>query len=246
MKNILEREARECIGIEVENNTGFRGEIINYNSENKKFLIKFLDGSEGWFLKQKIVQGCFKKPILKIDGEKWVKIIDSTYMCSNLGRIKNVDDKEVIGSINKLGYREIGLPKITKFKFFHQAIFYSFNPDKYDKTNKSLVVDHIDLDKSNNILENLRLFTISENRINVRNRHIYIAKHDNGGNTYYCDNMSKFYKFVNAPEWCKSAGYKKRILGYTIEKMTIDDFITSYPEKEEYINENFSFCDILA
>ena len=41
MKNILEREARECIGIEVENNSGFRGKIINYNSENKKFLIKF-------------------------------------------------------------------------------------------------------------------------------------------------------------------------------------------------------------
>lgn len=112
--------------------------------------------------------------------EVWKDIpqYEGLYQVSNLGRVKSLDRKviqwnrfkniEVIykGKILKpkttnRGYLQIGLTKNNKTKNFniHRLVAVVFLKD-YDE---NLTVDHIDCDKENNKVENLRMVTIKEN-----------------------------------------------------------------------------------
>lgn len=95
------------------------------------------------------------------------------YQASNLGRIKSVDrivkhncggpkkvrSKVLKGSIDKYGYRRIGLSKrgVVKHFFVHRIIALTF----LGKSN--LVVNHIDGIKLNNHINNLEYVTTQEN-----------------------------------------------------------------------------------
>jgi len=99
--------------------------------------------------------------------EEYKKFFED-YEISNLGncrkKLKDGTYKELKGSINNRGYRYIQLSRNKKrinFLFHHQ-VAYCFIGERPEK----LVIDHIDRNKLNNKVENLRYITHVEN---VRN-----------------------------------------------------------------------------
>jgi len=92
----------------------------------------------------------------------------SNYAVSNFGNVENVKTGRILkASIdNTTGYYKVSLykNKIAKSYYVHQLVAEAFldNPD--DK----LCVDHIDNNKLNNIINNLRYATHTENNRNAK------------------------------------------------------------------------------
>jgi hypothetical protein len=136
--------------------------------------------------------------------EQWRTIDNySNYQVSNFGRVRNVGtDRILIPSILKNGYRQIGLYKDKKMKklYVHRLVAQEFidNPDEKP------LVDHIDHNKSNNCINNLRWATKNENQRNM-------SKHKNSRSIY---KGVSFYKRVN--KWVAQIRIdgKNKHLGY--------------------------------
>ena len=99
--------------------------------------------------------------------EEYKKFFED-YEISKLGncrkKLKNGTYKELKGSINNRGYRYIQLSRDKKrinFLFHHQVAYFFIG-----ERPENLVIDHIDRNKLNNKVENLRYITHTDN---VRN-----------------------------------------------------------------------------
>ena len=108
--------------------------------------------------------------------EIWCNIFDN-YWVSNLGNVKYFDmieniEKPVHTNITSTGYR-VFYYKSKKHKI-HQYVAYSFLGDRP----AGLVIDHIDRNKLNNNLTNLRYCTCKENIINSNRYRIDIETTD--------------------------------------------------------------------
>ena len=99
--------------------------------------------------------------------EIW-KAIDKNYFVSNYGNIKSLPrngtiktEKILKPKTSKKGYREVSLSEnnIRKYKLVHRLVAELFIPNPENKP----CIDHIDSDKSNNKVENLRWVTYQEN-----------------------------------------------------------------------------------
>lgn len=105
-----------------------------------------------------------EKYIEDLEGEVWTTIQNyDNYLISNLGRIRNIKTNNILHPVVTCGYYKLSLCKNGKVSNFslHNLVFYSFN--KNLKIDKEKVVDHIDANKLNNNLNNLRLISLSEN-----------------------------------------------------------------------------------
>jgi len=119
--------------------------------------------------------------------EEWRDIpgYEGKYQASNLGRIRSLDRVVQFGNqkrlskgqilkqfdITKRGYKGVSLSR--KLKYVHKLVAMSFLdhiPDGFNMT-----VDHIDFDKSNNKVSNLRLITHSENSAKTRRSKKFIV-----------------------------------------------------------------------
>jgi hypothetical protein len=94
----------------------------------------------------------------KIDGYE-------RYSVSNLGNVRNDETNRILkGGKDSSGYLQVDLCKIGKKsnKLIHRLVANAFieNPDN------KICVDHINCDKINNCVNNLRWATISENAMN--------------------------------------------------------------------------------
>jgi Tol biopolymer transport system component len=112
---------------------------------------------------QKLIQSLKCEIWRNIDGY-------DNYAVSNHGRIKNLNTGRILtGQLTKYGYLSIGLYKTNKFKKFliHRLVTIAFlcNPEKKEQ------VDHIDSDRTNNNINNLRWATNGENRRNTPAQH---------------------------------------------------------------------------
>lgn len=118
--------------------------------------------------------------------EKWVEcFFNPKYECSNFGKVRNKSTKRELKFWDTNGYLYtwIGSVKINnetrKLKrSVHSIIAYSFLDYEEGKE-----IDHIDRDKKNNRLDNLRFVSKYENSINKDAKN-YCIKHVNGY-TYY-------------------------------------------------------------
>lgn len=103
------------------------------------------------------------------DIPKW----EGLYQVSNLGRIKSVKrDKVKVLDINNAGYARVQLcdDKRRKKYFVHRLVAQAFISGYFENAQ----VNHIDMDRTNNIASNLEWVTPSENQkkaINIRGLH---------------------------------------------------------------------------
>ena len=113
--------------------------------------------------------------------ETWKDIpnYEGLYQISDLGNARSLDKKVrnhlaertikgrlLKGSLNKNGYRQVVLTKNGKIKayYIHQLVAMAFLGHKPNGYND--VIDHIDRDRLNNNLENLRITDCRENSNN--------------------------------------------------------------------------------
>lgn len=102
-----------------------------------------------------------------LENEVWVDTINNpNYLVSNKGRIRHKFKDNLLSPVETCGYYKVRLSyqgKTTDW-LVHKLVFASFNNEDFN--DKNYCIDHIDGNKHNNYLENLRKITISEN---VRN-----------------------------------------------------------------------------
>lgn len=106
------------------------------------------------------------------------------YEVSNLGNIRNIKTHKVLKKrFDRDGYEKINLSnnesKKTTF-LVHRLVAETW----IDKIKDNFVVDHIDRDRKNNRVSNLRIVTSSQNNFNRISTKYCIA---------YCRDFNKFY-----------------------------------------------------
>lgn len=93
---------------------------------------------------------------------KDIKEYEGLYQVSNLGRVKRVTTGRILkGRKNKAGYLLVGLCKssVSSTKTLHRLVAQAFIPNPENKPE----VNHIDENKTNNMVFNLEWMTTKEN-----------------------------------------------------------------------------------
>ena len=121
--------------------------------------------------------------------EVWKDVLgyEGYYQVSNLGNVKSLKRKGVLkdrmlkSNINSTGYHNVNLARYGRSKVLniHQLVAVAFLD--HTPNGHKVIVDHIDNDRSNNILSNLQLITQRENtskdRKNGTSKHVGVHWH---------------------------------------------------------------------
>lgn len=128
-------------------------EWVNY-SENIKHAY------DNNLIKKNIKREYYKNDLL---NEEWKKVLNYNYSISNMGRIRNDNTLLLLKPSLTCGYYKVRLSNNGKVEDFmiHNLVYCIFN--NIPNIPKGYVVDHINSNKIDNILTNLRLITLSEN-----------------------------------------------------------------------------------
>lgn len=99
-----------------------------------------------------------------LENEIWIETINnSNYKVSNQGRVWNITNNNILSPSNTCGYYKVRLSKNGKTEdwLIHKLVYCSFN--KEQDIPQDFIIDHIDDNKHNNYLNNLRKISLSEN-----------------------------------------------------------------------------------
>lgn len=160
---------------------------------------------------------------------KPIKGYDGLYEVSNMGRVRSLDRKSLVKNSEKKiarnikgkvlksvdnghGYKLVNLAKNSKTKKFyiHRLVAETFLPNSETK----LQVDHMDFNKANNKVSNLRWVSAIENiRHNIENDRFYYVGHKNKGRisskgkiVQFDLNMNKLNIFSNSTSASRETG----------------------------------------
>jgi len=161
---------------------------------------------------------------------EWRDIGDGKYQVSNDGRVMSMavvkTGRLMKGCVNNCGYQYVKLRVDGKRKFHavHRLVAEAFVPNAENK----YAVDHIDRDKQNNHVSNLRWATRSENNINVAGRSNtgfkHISRTINHGKPGFIVTITRNRKFVVHKQFPitdrDEADVLAEVLAYRNEKCT--------------------------
>lgn len=102
-----------------------------------------------------------------LEGEEWKQYLDfSNYLVSNKGRVRNVITNRLLKPSLTSGYLKVRLCKDGKTKdlLIHKMVYALWNNEPYLE-GRVMIIDHIDANKTNNCIENLRKVSNSENTL---------------------------------------------------------------------------------
>lgn len=122
-----------------------------------------------------------------IDGtEEWRSVpgYDRRYQVSSLGRVRSClnGKHRVLTPQNNRGYRTIKLGRGHVTCYLHKVVALAFLGPKPE----GLEIDHIDGDRANNRVDNLRYLTHAQNMVAHRERqHFCRRNHPYDGNEYW-------------------------------------------------------------
>lgn len=132
-------------------------------------------------------------------------------------RVK-IGDK--VGSIQPNGY--LGTTINKQFWYVHQLVYLYHNPEGYSNDQ---VIDHIDNDRTNNSIENLRLVTIQENNFNMSNTKGYVKHKDK-----YVARITLNKKIYQIGTYATS---EEATAAYNAVKPVLHVFAATFPTPEE-------------
>ena len=112
-------------------------------------------------VRKKVIEVYGEIPVVEIPNEEWKRIEGTNYEVSTQGRFRRIGQRKLtLGSLNKDGYIDVCINK--QIYRLHRLVAQTFitNP------NHKEIVDHIDGNRANNRVDNLRWVTAQENSDN--------------------------------------------------------------------------------
>lgn len=115
-------------------------------------------------VKRKIIELYGEVPVIDVYGEKWKQVEDTNYEISDHGRLRRKGQRKLIsGGLNN-GYYKVSLKTSEGVvaRSIHRLVAQAFIPNPENKE----MVDHIDGNRINNNVTNLRWVSAEENANN--------------------------------------------------------------------------------
>lgn len=156
------KEINEYMGYEGKSQQNNNKQQLMARAKNAGLILEDLPTKRGCANKYKIIEDNFK-----IEGEEWVPCYCyNEWEVSNLGRVRRISTKNLLGAQDPVssyvmitGKEEVGGKRRYSV---HRLIYFSFHPDQVSLEG-DLVIDHINGQRNDNRLENLRALSSREN-----------------------------------------------------------------------------------
>lgn len=136
------------------------GNKLNNNLDNLEW-VSYTDNTKAWHNKQKTKRRALEYYTTDLDGEIWKSY--SNYFISNYGRVRHAIKNNLLKPSLACGYYKVRLSKngLVEDYMVHKLVWKLFSD--IDMPDKDSVIDHIDGNKLNNHINNLRKISLSEN-----------------------------------------------------------------------------------
>ena len=162
MVTYTSKELNEMIGYCDKSGSNSSKQAILTRCKNAGLIVEALDTPRGKPNQYIIIENNFLLP-----DERWIVCYcNDEWEVSNMGRIRRISTKKLMGYTSEDGYSRICMidkqtQKSTN-KQLNRLVFFSFFPE-YLANESQIQIDHIDGDRDNNKLSNLRPMTNVEN-----------------------------------------------------------------------------------
>jgi hypothetical protein len=202
-------------------------DIIHYMTENKMPTDEFLEKHN---LEDR-----------KMDYIKFVEPELFSYTIYEDGTITKYDNTEITGSVGKHGYYEFGtnssFAKILKIRLKHRVIAHALFGDIAGKE-----IDHINRDKLNNSINNIRIISKSGNILNRgKYRGHMLVKNLLSGESYLTDNIRLLERTFLLP--ISNAHMYRILLGQVAEcKTTSIRLLLETDSEYELVKEMYNYA----